>query len=676
MVDFLFISKCDDISTQNICGILKASFELIGRTSNITSDVKETDIINSKYIILYGTEYSDELKEFILKHKKRIGFTIDDFIFSGEEIEGISVEFKKNIIKTLQEVDYCFCFNNKLKQEMDKYNRNSFLLPLPILWDGLYKNFNISLPVLYNNTSIRIGILSEKLYQSSLYDGISDIIESAEDNLVEIIYFSDKDIEIEVPPNVKLERHNCITTFKEYYTKLFSLKLDILFFSYKDMDLLQYKTNIKYRESSYMKVPLVVIDISEKVCPEIINEQNGYSVKNREDAKKALRDLINNKELRINLGNNANLYYHKKEPIPTANLIYNSFITNIESFKFKDHTLHILAIAEGAIPPTEIMLINPLIYLRDQGLITFDLLYASQAIRSDIKIDYNRYNVIIILRLCSIEAYNKFINMPKQQYKHLKFVYMLDDDFPSLSCNLPVGVHYKKINTALEQFVKNSDSVIVPSKNLFKKYSSLNQKIFLTTAYHNIDEINKLKQSIDNKGVIVIGYAASIHHYENFKILINPLKQILQKFSYVRFECYFGEGKVKGLEGLNVISYPLISGLNNFYKHILSRGWDIGVAPLQNNEFNRCKSDNKYREYASFEIAGIYSDIECYNMIRNKETGILCKSEADWYYAMEKLILNIEKRKRIIKNAYEDVKKIYNIHTITDNYMKVFRGEL
>ena len=144
----------------------------------------------------------------------------------------------------------------------------------------------------------------------------------------------------------------------------------------------------------------------------------------------------------------------------------------------------------------------------------------------------------------------------------------------------------------------------------------------------------------------------------------------------MRFECYFND-KVKGLEGLtNVISHPPITGLNDFYKHILSRGWNIGLAPLQYTEFNKYKSDNKYREYASFEIAGIYSDVECYHMIKNKETGILCKSEADWYYAIEKLILDTEKRKKIIKNAYEDVKKTYNIDTITDNYMKIFKGEI
>jgi hypothetical protein len=104
--------------------------------------------------------------------------------------------------------------------------------------------------------------------------------------------------------------------------------------------LIPYKSNLKFRESAYLGIPLVIVDPSEEIFKEcVVNGINGYSVKTREEAKNALKELINNKELRKNIGYNSSLYYAKQNPIELATKIYNTFIKNIsytESFIFTE----------------------------------------------------------------------------------------------------------------------------------------------------------------------------------------------------------------------------------------------------------------------------------------------------------------------------------------------------
>ena len=90
-IDFLFISRCDDVLTHHICGILQQFFKKINITSKIVTDaVQEQDIIASKNIILYRTSYFDNIKLLVNKYNKKIGFLVDDYVFGIEEVEGIT----------------------------------------------------------------------------------------------------------------------------------------------------------------------------------------------------------------------------------------------------------------------------------------------------------------------------------------------------------------------------------------------------------------------------------------------------------------------------------------------------------------------------------------------------------------------------------------------------------
>ena len=83
----------------------------------------------------------------------------------------------------------------------------------------------------------------------------------------------------------------------------------------------------------------------------------------------------------------------------------------------------------------------------------------------------------------------------------------------------------------------------------------------------------------------------------------------------------------------------------NFVDWLISeQKWHIGLAPLIDNPFNRCKSYIKFLDYAAMEIPTICSISNAYSQIvEHGVNGLLVekKSAYDWYKAICSLLDNI-----------------------------------
>ena len=90
--------------------------------------------------------------------------------------------------------------------------------------------------------------------------------------------------------------------------------------------------------------------------------------------------------------------------------------------------------------------------------------------------------------------------------------------------------------------------------------------------------------------------------------------------------------------------------------------WDIGIAPLEDTNINRSKSNLKYLEYTALNIPGVYSNIGPYKEIGEKNTGIVVNNTTEeWKNALANLIEDNEIYETILKNAHEDVRKNYMV---------------
>jgi glycosyltransferase involved in cell wall biosynthesis len=88
---------------------------------------------------------------------------------------------------------------------------------------------------------------------------------------------------------------------------------------------------------------------------------------------------------------------------------------------------------------------------------------------------------------------------------------------------------------------------------------------------------------------------------------------------------------------------------------------DIGIAPLLDSSFNRCKSDIKFQEYAALGIPGVYSDLPPYrDTVRHGETGFLASSLEQWQTHLEHLVGQPAVRRQLAESAAREMSAQWN----------------
>lgn len=96
---------------------------------------------------------------------------------------------------------------------------------------------------------------------------------------------------------------------------------------------------------------------------------------------------------------------------------------------------------------------------------------------------------------------------------------------------------------------------------------------------------------------------------------------------------------------------------------------DVIVVPLQDNTYNRCKSDIKFIETATATKPGVFSDIRPYHeTVKHGITGFLANNSEQWYESLKTLVDSKEKRQEIGDNAYKYVVKERQIEKLVPAY--------
>jgi glycosyltransferase involved in cell wall biosynthesis len=245
-----------------------------------------------------------------------------------------------------------------------------------------------------------------------------------------------------------------------------------------------------------------------------------------------------------------------------------------------------------------------------------------------------------------------------------RLLYSLDDNLFLAKRNVhgwPSPLHLQVV----EYFLRNSDGVLVTTKVLRDYLSKYNQRIAVIP--NALDERllvnpgNKRSHTFSRSDKTVIGYMGTQTHSEDFRVIMPVIKEILRKYSdRVELQILgvvdkndddfkFGDLPVRWINPL-----PEESEYPSFMLWFTSKlKWDIAIAPLEDNEFNRFKSDIKFLDYSSLGAVGIFSDLEPYrSSVKHLETGWLAKNEKkEWSKALETLIEDVELRKIISENA-------------------------
>lgn len=103
---------------------------------------------------------------------------------------------------------------------------------------------------------------------------------------------------------------------------------------------------------------------------------------------------------------------------------------------------------------------------------------------------------------------------------------------------------------------------------------------------------------------------------------------------------------------------------------------DVVMAPLVDDEFNKCKSQLKLIEAGFMGRPVICSDIEPYRLDGlNEENCIFVKGKDpnEWYYKMRKLLLNPELIKEMGANLKRDMMAKYDMEKVNETRVELYR---
>ena len=275
-------------------------------------------------------------------------------------------------------------------------------------------------------------------------------------------------------------------------------------------------------------------------------------------------------------------------------------------------------------------------------------------------------DIIVFLRSDSdIDAYVSKIARKAGK----KLIYVMDDDLLNVPDYLSSSPYYLLPSTQhnIRTIMSNCDTFLTPSPVLLEKYGP-DFKYKYNIAEPSLNRIRK-KEKNDK---VKIGFAGSIDRAQDLnEILEEAITQIVEKYGdSIEIEVMGAHPDFVDKLGLKHLPYQ--DGYDAYTAYMAKCNWDIGLAPMPLSEFHRCKYFNKYVEYASFGIAGIYTNCEPYIYgIKDHQNGLLVNNTTEeWVNAISELIDNEELRHSISDNCLKEANEIYALDILADDYLK------
>lgn len=234
-----------------------------------------------------------------------------------------------------------------------------------------------------------------------------------------------------------------------------------------------------------------------------------------------------------------------------------------------------------------------------------------------------------------------------------RLIYALDDDLTALS---------DPRAEAARILAENCDGLLVTTPRLAERMHRANRRSEVVT--NALDERLVPIRPLHNTrpgSEIVLGYMGTATHDDDLLLLLPALEKLASSTARpLRLELIGGVARSETRQKLTALPMPVRfrHPPDPDYPHFMlwfvsELRWDIGLAPLVDNEFNRCKSDIKFLDYSALGVAAVFSRGAAYETsVEDDQTGLLATNSPDsWVESLSGLIEDAGSRQRIAANA-------------------------
>jgi glycosyltransferase involved in cell wall biosynthesis len=243
-----------------------------------------------------------------------------------------------------------------------------------------------------------------------------------------------------------------------------------------------------------------------------------------------------------------------------------------------------------------------------------------------------------------------------------------DDDFAAAEVSdggkgLEGQRHNKELFREILKAARLADVTTTPSAPLAERYRSAGVDNVAVIENHLRREMFGFGSKSKHEGVVVGWVAGREHKLDLERVpIVDALKRLLDTHPDLRILTVGVRLPLHSERYEHILDVPFLELLK------ITGRMDIGIAPLTDTAFNRSRSNVKLKEYGSGGAAWLASPVGPYRELGEKEGGRLVADE-DWYSAIDELIRNPRRRKRMAKQALKWAKT----QTI-DHYAQVWES--
>ncbi len=281
----------------------------------------------------------------------------------------------------------------------------------------------------------------------------------------------------------------------------------------------------------------------------------------------------------------------------------------------------------------------------------------------------------------------------EMQHKHQKpFIVEVDDNYVDVPQwneayhSFKNGASYRRI--ALD-CMRAADALMVTTPHLGETYLNFNDDVYIIENSLDFKGDRKFigwdKVSVRKHKGTRIGWIGGRAHFNDLMMVAPVLKDILVRNPEVKL-CLVNSALREScrnldipypFEGLKNVHYADRSvAINRYAAFAASFGFDIGIAPLVDCNFNRSKSNLRWLEYSALNIPTVATNIGHYKeTVKPGQDGLLVGNNSEeWKSALTSLIEDTYARETLGHNAGKRVRKDFNVSRNSPKYLKLLKN--
>tara|TARA_R110000868_G_C10972640_1_gene770675 strand:- start:13242 stop:14300 length:1059 start_codon:yes stop_codon:yes gene_type:complete len=238
--------------------------------------------------------------------------------------------------------------------------------------------------------------------------------------------------------------------------------------------------------------------------------------------------------------------------------------------------------------------------------------------------------------------------------------------------------------------IRKCDAVTVATEAMKENYSRFTDApiyvLPILMDYQFYGEAVNTEMPKRNTDEIRIGWFGGKSHFEDLKLVIPAIKEVLERDKRVKF-IYCGYGGTGGSSlameaawGEDVLKEiprdrrEFVPGANEEFWPMKHRmlDLDIGIAPLVDDYFSNAKCPTKWLEYSALKTPAVLSPTVYSKVVEHNKTGLIAKDTKEWVNHLMALVNDPILREKIGTAASEEVRNNHNLEDRWKDWISVY----